>query len=440
MSDWTINELYEWDEKICAIAHKFNLNWHPVVYEICDYYEMIGHMSYHGMPSHYQHWSFGKSFERTQQSYNAGSSGLPYELIINSNPSIAYLMRENPMFLQILIMAHCLGHSDFFKNNAHFAHTNPDGIISQLKSAKKRIQGYVEDPSIGIDKVEKILDAAHAINFHTEMLGRERIPHAKIKKKYVEKVKNDTDMKWLNMDLNKIPLEQDSDLLGCMIEHGKHFTDWERDIITIVRDESMYFAPQMRTKILNEGWASFWHYKILNELDLPQKYHIPFLKSHNQVVCPHPHSVNPYFMGFYLFNRAEKEKGLAECFAIRDVHHDESAIRELLDEQGCSDLGLYNFSLKRSKSAGNNYTIDDVHDADGWKEIKNNLIKTVGIGSIPRIYVDDITKGGDIILKHDHDGRDLDLEYAKNVVNQISNLWEGAVKLFTVIEDEPFEI
>jgi stage V sporulation protein R len=440
MSDWTIDELYEWDEKICTIAHKFNLNWHPVVYEICDYYEMIGHMSYHGMPSHYQHWSFGKSFEMTRQSYNAGASGLPYELIINSNPSIAYLMRENPMFLQILIMAHCLGHSDFFKNNAHFAHTNPDGIISQLKSAKKRIQSYVEDPSIGVEKVEKILDAAHAISFHTEMLGRERVPHAKIKKKYVEKVKNDTDMKWLTMDLGKIPLEQDTDLLGCMIEHGKHFTDWERDIITIVREESMYFAPQMRTKILNEGWASFWHYKILNELDLPQKYHIPFLKSHNQVVCPHTHDINPYYMGFYLFNRTEKEKGLEECFAIRDVHHDESAIRELLDEQACSDLGLYNFSLKKSKSAGNNYTIDDVHDSEGWKEIKNNLVKTVGIGRIPKIYVDNITKGGDIVLKHDHDGRDLDLEYAKNVVNQISNLWEGSVSLFTVIEDEPFEI
>ena len=96
------------------------LDWFPIYYETCDYYEMIGHMSYHGMPSHYPHWSYGKTFERTHQLYNAGMEGLPYELIINSDPSIAYLMRENPMYLQLLIMCHCIGHSDFFKNNRMF--------------------------------------------------------------------------------------------------------------------------------------------------------------------------------------------------------------------------------------------------------------------------------------------------------------------------------
>ena len=118
---WAIEDLQMWDEKIKKIAEGYGLDWYPINYEICDYYSMIGHMSYHGMPTHYDHWSYGKSFERTHQSYNAGVSGLPYELIINSNPSIAYLMRENPLYLQILIMAHCVGHSDFFKNNRMFA-------------------------------------------------------------------------------------------------------------------------------------------------------------------------------------------------------------------------------------------------------------------------------------------------------------------------------
>ena len=151
MSDWSLKDLEFWDEKICKIAEECNLDWYPITYETCDYYEMIGHMSYHGMPSHYNHWSFGKSFERTHQMYNLGMEGLPYELIINSNPSISYLMRENPLYLQILIMAHCVGHSDFFKNNRTFELTHADTIVSSLRNAKKRIQSYIEDPSIGIE-------------------------------------------------------------------------------------------------------------------------------------------------------------------------------------------------------------------------------------------------------------------------------------------------
>ena len=133
MSDWNISDLEPWDEKICEIAKQHGLDWYQIAYETCDYHEMIGHMSYHGMPSHYGHWSYGKSFERTHFMYNAGNEGLPYELIINSNPSIAYLMKENQLYLQILIMAHCVGHSDFFKNNVTFKDTDPDHIIQRLK-------------------------------------------------------------------------------------------------------------------------------------------------------------------------------------------------------------------------------------------------------------------------------------------------------------------
>ena len=140
--DWKVKDLEEWDDKVCELAKSYSLDWFPINYEICDYYEMIGHMSYHGMPSHYQHWSYGKSFERTHQMYNMGAEGLPYELIINSNPSIAYLMKENPLYLQILIMAHCVGHSDFFKNNRMFKNTRPESIVGRLRSAKKRIQSY----------------------------------------------------------------------------------------------------------------------------------------------------------------------------------------------------------------------------------------------------------------------------------------------------------
>ena len=165
MADWSMDELQDWDKKICSIGEELNLDWYPIEYEICDYKEMIGHMAYTGLPTHYRHWSFGKSFDRIQTEYNLGMSGLPYEMIINSNPSISYLMTENPMPTHILTMAHCIGHSDFFKNNRMFWETGADTVLARFKSASKRVKKYMEDPNIGVEKVEKILDACHAIRF-----------------------------------------------------------------------------------------------------------------------------------------------------------------------------------------------------------------------------------------------------------------------------------
>ena len=156
--DYKLSDLEAWDERILEIAAKHSLDPFPIEYEFIDYFSMIGAMAFHGLPSHFNHWSFGKSFERTHHMYNMGMEGLPYELILNSNPSLAYMMRENALYLQILIMAHCVGHSDFFKNNRTFAGTRPETIVGRCRSAKKRIQGYVEDPSIGIDKVEATIE------------------------------------------------------------------------------------------------------------------------------------------------------------------------------------------------------------------------------------------------------------------------------------------
>jgi len=184
--NWKIDDLELWDEKVCDTAKKSDLDWFPINYEFCDYYEMIGHMSYSGMPSHYEHWSYGKSFERTHQMYNMGVEGLPYELIINSNPSIAYLMKQNPLYLQILIMSHCVGHSDFFKNNRMFENTMPELTTSRFRNAKKRIQKYSENPNIGHRKVEKFIDAIHAIRFQIERNRIPRLSKDEIKLKIIE--------------------------------------------------------------------------------------------------------------------------------------------------------------------------------------------------------------------------------------------------------------
>jgi stage V sporulation protein R len=434
MSDWSFLDLEKWDNEICAIAKDYGLDWFPIIYEVVDYFEMMGHMAYHGMPSHYRHWSYGKSFERTHQMYNLGMEGLPYELIINANPSIAYLMRENPLYLQILIMAHCVGHSDFFKNNRIFSNTHPNSTIMKFKTARDRVRKYIEDPNIGIEKVEEVLDAAHSIRFQTNRNLRDRTPHAKIKEEMINKINSSNGYVEDSERLNKIPIHADDDILGFIVEHGNHLEEWERDLIEIVRDESHYFIPQIQTKIMNEGWASFWHYKIMHDLKLDSSLHLPFLKSHNQVIRPHIGAINPYHLGFYLFKKIEETSGLDECFLNREIHDDESALRCLIEREDCEKLNLFSYSQKKK-----GITIDEVSDEDGWKVVKRDLLTNIGINSMPMIFVKDVEEGC-LILEHDHDGRDLELDYAEAVVNHILRLWKGGVRFFTIIEDEVWEI
>ena len=435
MSDWDFKKLEEWDERICKLAEDAGLDWHPIIYETCDYYEMIGNMAYHGLPSHYCHWSYGKQFERTHQMYNAGQEGLPYELIINSNPSIAYLMRENPAHLQCLIMGHCVGHSDFFKNNRMFARTRPEQVTLRFRNARNRIQKYIEDPSIGVEKVENILDAAHSIKYQINRQHIIRPSHEELKDEYTEKIKNDETGAYADFDIEKVPLEPEYDVLSFMINHARHLKDWERDLLEIVKDESYYFMPQIQTKIMNEGWASYWHYELMHRLELPAKYHIPILKSHNQVIRPHIGGVNPYHLGFYMFKHIEEKFGIDECFKAREICHDASFLRQYLTEEICYDLNLFSYSKKRA-----GYSIDEIADSDGWKIVKENLINGVGDGTIPKIYVDEVQSGNVLSLHHEHDGRDLELNYADEVIKSVRVLWRDEVKLTTIIEDEPWEI
>ena len=346
-------------------------------------------------------------------------------------------MKQNPLYLQILIMSHCVGHSDFFKNNRMFENTMPELTTSRFRNAKKRIQKYSENPNIGHRKVEKFIDAIHAIRFQIERNRIPRLSKDEIKLKIIEQYNRGKkrDKKIAHPDIKRRLLTPDKDLLAFLIEYGTHFEEWEIDILNIIRDESLYFIPQIQTKIINEGWASFWHYKIMNELNLPQKFHIPFLKSHNQVIRPHIGRINPYNLGFYIFNKVEKEYGIEECFLLREIHDDVSAVRMYLDEEDFRSLNLFSYSRKKDDK-----TIDDISDNTGWKNIREDLLKNIGDNGIPSVIVSDISSTGDLILQHVHDGRDLDLDYADNVVASIGKLWDKNVKFFTIIEEESWEI
>tara|TARA_A100001515_G_scaffold35351_1_gene27571 strand:+ start:1042 stop:2358 length:1317 start_codon:yes stop_codon:yes gene_type:complete len=437
MSEWTISDLQEWDEKICTIGKALGLDWYPIEYEICDYKEMIGHMAYTGLPTHYRHWSYGKSFDRIQTEYNLGMSGLPYEMIINSDPSISYLMTENPMPTHILTMAHCVGHSDFFKNNRMFQETGADTVIDRFKAAGKRVKKYMEDPNIGVVQVEKILDACHSIRYQVPRTpGIKRRNHKDLKEFYKQLVINDKTGRYQNFDLNKIPLEPDSNLLGFIAEHDKYLEDWERDLIRIVEQESLYFVPQAFTKIMNEGWACMIHEKILNALRLPDDYYLSFIKLHNQVVRPHLGAVNPYHLGFKIFKHIEKERGFEECIRIRETCNDETFIKAYLNQELCSELNLFSFSLDKTQGANR---IRNISNEEGWQTVRDDLIKNVGLNSVPVVLVKELRKDGTLVLEHQHDGRDIELSEANKVFERINDLWGGEVKFTTIIEDDTWE-
>jgi stage V sporulation protein R len=368
--------------------------------------------------------------------YNAGLEGLPYELIINSDPSIAYLMEENPLYLQILIMCHCVGHSDFFKNNITFSKTKPELVILRMRNAKRFIDTLIKDPSIGIEKVEKILDAAHALSLHVPRRYKGYVPQEKQKIELVKKIKDGYfDDEKETPDPSLIPVKPEENLLAFIAEQSPHLEDWERELIHFAIDDAYYFMPQIRTKIMNEGWASFWHYRLMHDLDLPSGLHLPFLKTHNEVVRPHLGSINPYHVGFFLFKKIEERYGLEECFIAREALNDESFIRQYLTLKDCEELNLFSFSLHKK-----DYKVDDVSDEEGWKSVKENLIKQVAGNNIPMITVEHVDEANILCLKHDHDGRDLELEYAESVIEHITTLWGDVVKLDTVIEDDFFEI
>lgn len=441
MSRTFSQELDYWDKKICKIAKSWGLDWHPIEYEICDYFDMMGSMTYSGLPIHYQHWSFGRDFERLQHMYDAGLEGLPYELIINSNPSIAYLMRENELALQVLIMAHCVGHSDFFKNNVTFSQTNPDTALERFKLAAKRIRHYIEDPSIGVARVEDIMDAARSLKYQSSRYPNiKRLSHAEQEQKYRTLIQNDKTGKYAKFDIDNFPLESERDILYFMINNSSNLSDWERDVVNIIHDEALYFIPQIRTKIANEGWASFIHYNILNELKLKPDFQMMFIQTHNQVIRPLTGRINPYHLGFNIFQRIHEKSGMDKCLAVRECYSDETFVQEFVDEKLCYDLNLFSYSKKKAK-VGNDYvSIDDVSDEDGWKRVRNDLVKNVGINSIPDISVTSVRNDGTLVLKHEHDGRDLELNYAEKMVGHVKRLWGDAILLETIVEDESFII
>jgi stage V sporulation protein R len=407
------------------------------------------------MPSHYPHWSYGKGFEKLKTLYDHGVSGLPYEMVINSSPSIAYLMRDNTLCLQILTIAHVYGHNDFFKRNFTFQSTRAEFTTGTFKAHADRVRTYIDRPSIGYDKVEHILDAAHSLslqcrrNLAIKKLSideeRQRLSEAATRPpdpfQSIHRRQEDAEV-----DLKRVPPSPEEDILVFIRDHNPFLADWERDLLTIVHEQSQYFIPQIETKIMNEGWASFWHRRILDSLELPQSLHLEFIVRHNQVCRPIPGSLNPYHLGIKMWEDIERcgdhptpeereripkgKTGRDLLFETREVDRDASFIRRWLGEKLMREMDLIRYEPR-----GDELVISDVSDDDGWRAVKDMLLKSVGMGSVPVIRIEDADSGHNrtMLLSHAHDGRDLQLENAERTLGYIHRLWGRDVVLETVM-------
>lgn len=443
MADYSIKELEEWNLRIEEMASKEGLNCYEQEFELVSYEDMTAYEAYIGMPSHYLHWSFGKAYERIKTLNKYNLSGLPYELVINSNPCIAYLMKDNSLLLQILTMAHVYGHNDFFKNNRLFkSGTRAEYTVELFKNHASRVREYISDPGIGYVKVEKVLNAAHALRYQcARTIGARKLKIEEMKKRLQEgNKKHESDFPLLEQpqkkyfkepDMKRIPLEPEEDLLYFISTYGR-LEEWEKDIIDIVREETLYFIPQIETKIMNEGWASYWHYFLLNKMELPQQLHFEFLKRHNQVVKPHDGHLNPYYLGFKIFEDIFKNNAMnpGKIFEVREIERDESFIRRYLTRELCCELKLYEY-----EKDGNEYVVSEVADEEGWMKVRDTIAVSAGVGGIPLIQVTDwIQKDNTLLLEHIYDGRELELGYANETLKHLVDLWDSRVILNTVAD------
>jgi len=454
---YELSDLERWDARVREKVAEFGLDCYPQEFEICDHHDMLAYMAYSGLPSHYPHWSYGKAFEKLKTLYDHGVSGLPYEMVINSDPALAYLMRDNSLLLQVLTIAHVYGHNDFFKNNFTFRTTRAEFTVGTFKAHAARIRAYLEDPAVGLEKLEPVLDAAHALALQCrrnlaihkptpeearETALRAATPPADPFQSIHRRAEH------VEPDLRKVPLVPDEDILLFIRDHNPYLEEWERDILTIVHEEAIYFVPQIETKIMNEGWATYWHKQILDSLELPQDMALEFLVRHNQVVRPFPGGLNPYHLGLKIWEdirRRQEEpdpedgnggvpspgkSGRQALFEVRETDRDTAFLRRHLTPRLMRELDLF-----RYRPRGEDLVIDRVADEEGWQEVKETLIANVGMNTVPVIRIENADFGGHraLHLVHVHDGRDLQLEHAEKSLAYTHRLWRRDVALETYV-------
>ncbi len=461
--------------KIEGYAREFGLDFYDVIFEVLDWNQINEVAAYGGFPNRYPHWRFGMEYEQLSKSYAYGLSKI-YEMVINTDPCYAYLLYSNGMVDQKLVMAHVYAHCDFFKNNLFFAHTNRK-MMDEMANHKTRVLRYIDE--YGMDRVESFIDSclaiedlidhhAYAIRRRTpagrELEGPRRpVRKLKIDHQYMDKYINPQEFmeeqrKAIEDEMQlekKFPERPEKDVLLFLLDYAP-LEKWERDVLSMIREEAYYFAPQGLTKIMNEGWASYWHSKIMTERALTDSEVVDYADHHSGTVAMSARNFNPYKVGIELFRDVEERwntgrfgKAYEECtdmvakanwdlklglgrqkiFEIRKLYNDVMFIDEFLTPEFCEKHKLFIYSYNISSDQ---YEIASRE----FGKIKQQLLFQLTNFGHPIINVVDgnFRNRGELLLKHSHEGKDLKHDYACETLKRLFNVWRH-VKVIETLSD-----
>ncbi len=477
-SEWTMEALEQYDAAIGRIAARYRLDCYPHLLEVISTEQMMDAYASIGMPVYYHHWSFGKHFLATENRYRRGQMGLAYEIVINSNPCIAYLMDENTLPMQALVIAHAAyGHNSFFKGNHLFRQwTSADAIIDYLVFARNFITQCEERH--GVAAVERVIDACHAL----QNVGVDRYKRSSQLSLAKENERQQARADYLQSQVNtlwrtlppaiertqaqqeqRFPAEPEENILYFVEKHAPLLEPWQREVVRIVRKIGQYFYPQRQTQVMNEGWATFWHYTLLNGLyddgAVSDGFMLEFLQSHTNVIHQPPYhsahysGINPYALGFAMWRdirriceRPDEEDRAwfpqiagsdwrdTFDFAMQNFK-DESFIAQYLSPRLMREFRLFSV---RDDDRHNRLRIDAIHDDAGYRAVRRRLSEQYDLGRRePNLQVWNVDLRGDrsLTLRHFvHQRRPLDAA-CETVVEHLAYLWGFAVRLERQNED-----
>jgi stage V sporulation protein R len=468
-------------ERIREMALAEGLTFCDVRFEMCDWAEINMIAAYGGFPIRYPHWRFGMDYLRMDKGYEYGLQKI-YEMVINTDPAYAYLLDNNTSVDQKLVMAHVYGHVDFFTNNAWFANTNRR-MLDEVANHAARIRRYIDQ--FGVDEVERVIDACLSIENLIDPMGpqikRERAEgdeesqtpsvEASLRKlpskSYMDKFINPPDVldaqrKRLENEerekSSRFPEEPARDILLFLMQNAP-MAPWQADVLAIIREEAYYFAPQGRTKIMNEGWASYWHTWLMTRRILDDSEIIDYADHHSGTVAMSPGQLNPYKMGLELFrdiedrwNKGRFGRDWAECddaakkrswdtgamlgrkkiFEVRRTHNDVTFVDEFFTEDFCREHGF--FAYEYDKDSG-----QFVVDSREFWAVKQKLLFMISNHGSPRIKVTDGNRAnrGELELTHEYEGVEIQIDWAQETLGNLALLWTRPVHLLTVLADKP---
>jgi stage V sporulation protein R len=490
-------EIAEWAETIAGYARREGLDFYPTIFEMLSAEEISQVAAYGGFPQRYPHWRFGMQYEELRKQHKYGLSKI-YEMVINNNPCYAYLLNDNMMVDHKTVIAHVYAHCDFFKNNVWFSKTNRK-MMDDMANHATRVRRYVERH--GLERVEQAIDTFLALDSlidpHSVFMQRQPAAmHADRRRERDEQQRQDDAdgsrfpaKSYMDRFINpperlaadraekeeatrtaklRFPVSPLRDVLLFLLNHAP-LEDWEADILSIIREEAYYFAPQGQTKIMNEGWASYWHSTIMTNYVLKADELIDYCEHHSGTLATSPGRLNPYKVGIELFRDIERRwntgrygpeydacddmqarrewgrdrgpagrvvgkdsPGREKIYQVRAIYNDVTFLDEFLTPEFCEEQKLYQYRV--DPNTGKMVVVNN-----DFRKVKQQLLFMLSNHGRPYIYVVDgnYRNRGELYLAHRHNGADLEIKYAVETLKEIHKAWKRPVHLAARIDDEP---